>query len=113
MYTSADCHVTHRHAVLVASLKHVVYLSDCAVEICRLFEGAIAAGGIVKALRIPNGKAISNARIKTKGDVASESCSCPSLISVLRAACHDQDLHHVVASAQDKLPQTTCSGTAE
>ncbi|KAL3133042.1 hypothetical protein ABBQ38_006948 [Trebouxia sp. C0009 RCD-2024] len=38
----------------------------------RLFEGAIAAGGIVKALRIPNGKAISNARIKTKGDVANE-----------------------------------------
>ncbi|KAL0025277.1 hypothetical protein WJX77_012575 [Trebouxia sp. C0004] len=36
----------------------------------RLFESALSAGGIVKVLRIPNGKAISNARIKTKGDVA-------------------------------------------
>lgn len=39
---------------------------------CRLFENALSAGGIVKVLRIPNGKAISNARIKTKGDVASK-----------------------------------------
>jgi len=39
---------------------------------CRLFESALSAGGIVKLLRIPNGKAISNARIKTKGDVASK-----------------------------------------
>ncbi len=38
----------------------------------RLFESALSAGGIVKVLRIPNGKAISNARIKTKGDVASK-----------------------------------------
>ena len=42
---------------------------------CRLFESGTAAGGIVKALRIPNGKAISNARIKTKGDVASRPSS--------------------------------------
>ena len=38
----------------------------------RLFESALSAGGLVKVLRIPNGKAISNARIKTKGDVASK-----------------------------------------
>lgn len=38
----------------------------------RLFEMALSEGGIVKMLRIPNGKAISNARIKTKGDVANE-----------------------------------------
>lgn len=38
----------------------------------RLFEMALSEGGIVKMLRIPNGKAISNARIKTQGDVASE-----------------------------------------
>ena len=48
--------------------------------LCRLFEGAIAAGGIVKAIRIPNGKAISNARIKTKGDVASEALAASSLV---------------------------------
>ena len=39
---------------------------------CRLFEMALSEGGIVKMLRIPNGKAISNARIKTQGDVASK-----------------------------------------
>ena len=42
-----------------------------ALELCRLFESGTAAGGIVKALCIPNGKTVSNARIKTKGDVAS------------------------------------------
>lgn len=38
----------------------------------RLFQEALSAGGVVKVLRVPNGKAISNARIKTKGDVANE-----------------------------------------
>ena len=47
----------------------------CALTTCRLFESGTAAGGIVKALCIPNGKAISNARIKTKGDVASRAGS--------------------------------------
>ncbi len=47
-------------------------LCQDAVCPCRLFESALSAGGMVKVLRIPNGKAISNARIKTKGDVASK-----------------------------------------
>lgn len=37
---------------------------------CRVFQTAAAAGGTVKALRIPNGKRLSNARLKAKGDVA-------------------------------------------
>jgi hypothetical protein len=40
---------------------------------CRVFAGAVASGGIVKGMRVPDGKAISNARVKPKGDVSSES----------------------------------------
>ncbi|KAK9824897.1 hypothetical protein WJX74_004037 [Apatococcus lobatus] len=36
----------------------------------RVFAGAIAEGGIVKALRLPTGSRISNSRVKPKGDVA-------------------------------------------
>ena len=38
----------------------------------RVFAGVIADGGIVKALRLPNGLRISNSRVKPKGDVAGE-----------------------------------------
>jgi hypothetical protein len=37
---------------------------------CRVFSGALAAGGIVKAIRVPEGSRISNARVKPKGDIA-------------------------------------------
>ena len=36
----------------------------------RVFAGALAEGGIVKALRLPNGARISNSRVKPKGDVS-------------------------------------------
>lgn len=36
----------------------------------RVFSGAIAAGGVVKVLRVPDGSSISNSRIKPKGDIA-------------------------------------------
>jgi len=35
-----------------------------------VFADALAAGGIVKAIRVPDGQRISNARVKPKGDVA-------------------------------------------
>ncbi|KAL4858257.1 Aspartate--tRNA(Asp/Asn) ligase [Chlorella vulgaris] len=38
----------------------------------RVFAGAVASGGIVKGMRVPDGKAISNARVKPKGDVSNE-----------------------------------------
>lgn len=38
----------------------------------RVFAGVIADGGIVKALRLPNGSRISNSRVKPKGDIAGE-----------------------------------------
>lgn len=60
---------------------------------CRLFESAMSAGGIVKLLRIPNGKAISNARIKTKGGVASKAVGkWQRAISGLSLLCARQDL---------------------
>ena len=48
----------------------------------RLFEEALSADGIVKVLRVANGKAISNARIKTKGDVASEPTAFTSWLAL-------------------------------
>jgi aspartyl-tRNA synthetase len=42
----------------------------------KVFSGAIASGGAVKVLPIPNGNdAISNVRIKPKGDLFEEACS--------------------------------------
>lgn len=38
----------------------------------RVFAGAVADGGVVKAIRVPDGKRISNSRIKPKGDIANE-----------------------------------------
>ena len=38
----------------------------------RVFAGVIAEGGVVKALRLPNGARVSNSRVKPKGDVAGE-----------------------------------------
>ena len=35
-----------------------------------VFSGALAAGGIVKAIRVSDGQRISNARVKPKGDIA-------------------------------------------
>ena len=49
------------------------------VPCCRVFSNAIAAGGIVKAMRVPDGQRISNARLKApKGDIASEYSRCHS-----------------------------------
>jgi hypothetical protein len=45
----------------------------CGVSLlCRVFAGAVADGGIVKGIRVPDGQKISNSRIKPKGDIASE-----------------------------------------
>lgn len=38
----------------------------------RVFAGAVAEGGIVKGIRVPDGQRISNSRVKPKGDVSSE-----------------------------------------
>lgn len=38
----------------------------------RVFAGAVAEGGIVKGIRVPDGQAVSNSRVKPKGDVSSE-----------------------------------------
>lgn len=39
----------------------------------RVFEAALSAGGVVKAIRVPDGKRISNSRLKApKGDVVAE-----------------------------------------
>ena len=37
---------------------------------CKIFTGAIESGGMVKALVVPDGKSISNSRLKNKGDIA-------------------------------------------
>ncbi|GIL66265.1 hypothetical protein Vafri_19876 [Volvox africanus] len=38
----------------------------------KVFSGAVDGGGVVKAIRVPDGKRISNTRIKPKGDIANE-----------------------------------------
>jgi aspartyl-tRNA synthetase len=38
----------------------------------RVFSAAAAEGGVVKAIRVPNGARISNSRVKPKGDVSNE-----------------------------------------
>jgi aspartyl-tRNA synthetase len=38
----------------------------------RVFAGALAAGGIVKCIRVPDGARLSNARLKPGGDVAAQ-----------------------------------------
>jgi aspartyl-tRNA synthetase len=37
---------------------------------CKIFTSAIANGGMVKALVVPNGSQVSNSRLKNKGDIA-------------------------------------------
>ena len=37
-----------------------------------MFAGAVEDGGVVRAIRVPDGKRISNSRIKPKGDIANE-----------------------------------------
>ena len=41
----------------------------------RVFSGAVASGGVVKAIRVPDGARISNSRLKPKGDVANEAAA--------------------------------------
>lgn len=41
----------------------------------RPFADAAAAGGIVKGIRVPDGKRLSNSKIKPKGEVAAEAAS--------------------------------------
>jgi hypothetical protein len=41
-------------------------VADCGF---RLFTEAIAAGGVVKAIAVPNGSRITNSALKAKGDV--------------------------------------------
>ena len=44
----------------------------------RVFAGVLEAGGIVKALRVPDGQRLSNARLKPKGDVFGARPSLPA-----------------------------------
>lgn len=37
-----------------------------------MFSAALADGGIIKAIVVPDGKRISNSRIKPKGDICNE-----------------------------------------
>jgi aspartyl-tRNA synthetase len=51
----------------------------------KLFSGALAAGGTVKAVAVPDKKAISNSRLKPKGDVFNQAVAAGK-------ACHPQTL---------------------
>ena len=48
----------------------ILTVSHSTRHACRVFSDALAAGGIVKAIRVPDGQRISNARVKPKGDIA-------------------------------------------
>jgi len=57
-----------------------LYDVSAAVEGCgfRVFAGAVADAGAVKCCRIPDGKRISNSRMKPKGDIANEAVQAGS-----------------------------------
>lgn len=54
----------------------------------RVFAGALAAGGIVKAVRVPDGARVSNVRLKPGGDVAAEAVAAgaPGIVHARIAA---------------------------
>ena len=54
-----DCWVKSAHVILTLPSN-------------RVFSAAVEDGGVVRAIRVPEGKRISNSRIKPKGDVANE-----------------------------------------
>jgi hypothetical protein len=64
---------------------HDAPLNPAAVPCLRVFAGAVEGGGIVKGMRVPEGKAISNSRVKPKGDISSE--ACPPLLRCVSKAC--------------------------
>lgn len=73
--TTAWCRNCRRHRLVWLALPSLAPLwhMPCPLFVrCRVFAGAAASGGIVKGMRIPDGKAISNARVKPKGDISSE-----------------------------------------
>lgn len=45
----------------------------------KVFASAIEAGGLVKAIVVPDGKRLSNSRIKPKGDVCNEAVAAGAL----------------------------------
>ena len=47
-------------------------INDRNIHTCRVFANALQEGGSVKAIRVPDGKRLSNSRLKPKGDVAAE-----------------------------------------
>lgn len=58
--------------VLHTALRNVVFQALIPNVHCRLWQGALEQGGIVKLVRVPDGQRLSNARLKSKGDIASE-----------------------------------------
>ena len=56
---------------------------------CRVFDAALSSGGVVKAIRVPDGKRISNSRLKApKGDVVAEAVAAGVLPGGLHAQQH-------------------------
>jgi len=62
-----------RYGLELVTVSDVV--KDCGFIV---FSGAVEAGGVVKAIRVPNGKRISNGRVKPKGDIANEAVAAGS-----------------------------------
>ena len=59
----------------------------------RVFAAALEGGGIVKAMRVPDGQRISNSRLKPKGDISGDSTAhhtivMASLSHTPAPACH-------------------------
>ena len=51
-------------------------MSDCGFK---LFTDAVAAGGVVKAICVPNGSRIANSALKAKGDVFEQAVTAGGL----------------------------------
>ena len=47
----------------------------------RVFAAALEGGGIVKAMRVPDGQRVSNSRLKPKGDISGNSTAHAPLLS--------------------------------
>ena len=87
--------VTHNQmAPLEQQLQMVTRVSSCVVR-CRLWQGILEQGGIVKLIRVPAGQRLSNARLKSKGDIASK-------MSVLLGLCLCHAIQVLLSTSKDQ-----------
>ena len=81
--------LVHRYGSDKPDLRYDLAFEDvsAAVAECgfKVFAGAVADGGSVKCIRVPEGKRISNTRIKPRGDIANEAVAAGRRVGAVAA----------------------------